>query len=225
MSSNVHLNYAHLWNKLYESSKAAFNGNLYCFHYTLPFKFIYYKDDQAHECRWHEHDDRSAAVATVTAVHERSFKGGKLKWALVETKCDLFSSEQPMGNIKNKKSHTRSLSAWLELRLSFAHLCSCRLTRRQPCGEHVHLQARSDGELDQILVQGAEQHLRKLQAEERTDSISCSRAPTFHSHQYFSHIHSSQQPELWIKSFCFLLKQVGDLHVTHAKPNLPQVKS
>lgn len=46
--------------------------------FTLPFKFIYYKDDQAYQCRWHEHDDRRAAETTVAAVHKRSFTGGKV---------------------------------------------------------------------------------------------------------------------------------------------------
>lgn len=55
--------------------------------YFVPFKFIYNKGSQAHQDNWHQHDDRRAAVATITAVHERSFEAERWrKWAHMQAK-------------------------------------------------------------------------------------------------------------------------------------------
>lgn len=48
---------------------------IYSIQCTVPFKFVYYKDSQAHQHNWHEHDDCSAAVATITTVHKWGFEG------------------------------------------------------------------------------------------------------------------------------------------------------
>ena len=52
---------------------------IYYIEWTVPFEFIYYEDSQAHQYDWHEHDDCSAAVAAIAAVHERSFEGERMK--------------------------------------------------------------------------------------------------------------------------------------------------
>lgn len=55
---------------------------IYYIQHTLPFKFIYYKDEQAHQRRRHKHDDCGATVATLTAVHKGSFEGERAKKTL-----------------------------------------------------------------------------------------------------------------------------------------------
>lgn len=57
----------------------SFDCDLYTYNalYTVPFKFIYYKDSQAHQYDGHQHYNCSAAVDAVTAVHQRSFKGDR----------------------------------------------------------------------------------------------------------------------------------------------------
>lgn len=47
--------------------------------YTVPFKFIYDKDGQAHQHHRHQHDDCGAAVDAVAGVHQRSFEGESMK--------------------------------------------------------------------------------------------------------------------------------------------------
>lgn len=64
---------------------------IYDIPYTVPFKFIYKKDSQAHQNDWHQHDDCSAAMAAITAVHKKSFQGDeKRNWVHMKANWSHF---------------------------------------------------------------------------------------------------------------------------------------